>query len=120
MKCITSQERVASQIPWATSVAERSRDELENSTVASAPKTNQLPEPLATKEEELLATLLAANQALFESIRMHDELQHLAAAERVEREVEERSRIDTKLDRSVRLYFFIYWWNNDLPIADLI
>jgi hypothetical protein len=52
----------------------------------------------------MFAMLLAANQTLFESIRIHDEFLHLAAAERVERAVEERSKFDTRLDRSVWLY----------------
>ncbi|KAF9517410.1 hypothetical protein BS47DRAFT_1291044, partial [Hydnum rufescens UP504] len=104
-KCIASQERIVSQILWATSIAEKSRDEVKNLIVPSPPVTNQPPQPsLVTKEEEMLAMLLGANQTLFESIHLHDEFLRLATAERVEGAVEERSKFDTTLDRSVWLY----------------
>ena len=54
-----------------------------------------------TVEEELLAELLAANQENMEALRAHDEMEQMALAEREEREVQERSRKETRLDRTV-------------------
>lgn len=55
-----------------------------------------------TVEEELLAALLHANTDLTEALREYDELISLGTAEREEREVKERSRKETRLDRTVR------------------
>lgn len=55
----------------------------------------------ATREEEMLAALLGANQTLTDAIKMRDDWQRAAIAAREERQVEERSRYDTRMDRSV-------------------
>jgi hypothetical protein len=48
-------------------------------------------------EEELLAALLESNEALLEALRVYDDLERLA----VEREAEEISRRDVRMDRRV-------------------
>lgn len=54
-----------------------------------------------TVEEQLLAALLQANQDLTEALREYDDVISLGASEREEREVRERSRKETRLDRTV-------------------
>jgi len=58
-----------------------------------------------TKEEKLLAALLTANQELVEVFRIYEELEKLAFDEMEEREVAKRSKAETKLDRTVSLFF---------------
>lgn len=52
-----------------------------------------------TVEEELLAALLGANEDLQEALRVYADLETLG----VERETQERSRKEVRIDRSVRL-----------------
>lgn len=92
IKCQASQEFIAMQIPWATAGAERSREMiLSGQILEDAPGE-------ATPEERLLAALLGANEDLIEALRMYDDLERIAA----EREAEERSRKETRMDRTVR------------------
>jgi len=101
-KCRSSQDFIMAQIPWATAQADRSRDELLQAYMASQPGVDpqhlQIP---TSKEEELLAALLGANEELVEAFRIYDDLERLGFAEQEEREVQERSRKETRLDRSV-------------------
>jgi hypothetical protein len=53
-----------------------------------------------TVEEELLAALLESNEALLEALRVYDDLERVA----VEREAEEISRRDVRMDRRVGAY----------------
>lgn len=50
-----------------------------------------------TPEEQLLGALLEANEALTSVLRVHEEIERIG----IEREAMERSRQDTRLDRSV-------------------
>ena len=77
-RCRASQELIFAQIPWATSSAERSR----NNRVASGdPVDHEAPNVLdlskdpseLTVEEQLLAALLISNEELVESLRMYDD-----------------------------------------------
>ena len=52
------------------------------------------------EEEELLAALLESNEALLEALRVYDDLERLA----VEREAEEISRRDVRMDRRVSAF----------------
>jgi len=54
-----------------------------------------------TVEEELLAALLDANEALVAALRMYDDLARVAT----ERATEEKSRKDVKMDRQVGISF---------------
>lgn len=87
------------QISWATAQAERSREELRRMYMdENGMETRPIP---TSKEEELLAALLGANQDLLEAFRIYDDLELLRVAEQEELEVAERSRKETKLDRTV-------------------
>ncbi|KAG8908981.1 hypothetical protein FRB99_000084 [Tulasnella sp. 403] len=94
-KCMRSQDIVSAQIPWATAQADRARAQ----ALASRPPDAE-PTDSQTLEEELLAQLLQAHQELIEGFRVYDDLERLALAEREEKEVQERSRHETRLDRS--------------------
>ena len=59
-------------------------------------------------EEHLLGTLLATHQSMVEVCKMYEDLLRVAAAERVERYVEERSKTEIKIDRSVGILHFDY------------
>ena len=55
----------------------------------------------ATVEEQALATLFEAHGALAEALKQHDDLENLAADEKELREVRERSKKETRMDRNV-------------------
>ncbi|KAJ7239958.1 hypothetical protein B0H12DRAFT_72370 [Mycena haematopus] len=126
-KCLDSQELIFTQIPWASAGAERSRaakdqEERELRTRKTSGHTlnsvtpNGVPAhtlnsgsngsiadldaPTTTREEELLADLLAANEQLLEALKLYDDLKRVA----LEREVEDRSRGETRLDPRLRQY----------------
>lgn len=77
-RCRASQELIFAQIPWATSSAERSRNnrlassELPDHQEPSILDLNKDPSEL-TVEEQLLAALLISNEELVESLRMYDD-----------------------------------------------
>lgn len=54
-----------------------------------------------TLEEEALGTLFEAHSNLAEAIRQHDELERMAQDEQELRQVRERSRKETRMDRNV-------------------
>jgi len=117
-KCLSSQELIAAQIPWATAGAEHSRAAREAQqqratkrpngqgahNVLSKPHRNmqgsgeESPVELPpTPEEQLLGALLEAHEGLSSVLRMYDDLERIG----IERETLERSRQETRLDRSV-------------------
>ncbi|KAF8318012.1 hypothetical protein DL93DRAFT_2165419 [Clavulina sp. PMI_390] len=103
--CVRAQERVMNQIAWATAEAEKSRERLSTATPNAngkeqQPNGNRERGTVVTKEEEMLGALLGANQALTDAIQMRDDWQRAAIAAREERWVEERSRVETRIDRS--------------------
>lgn len=116
-RCRASQELISAQIPWAFSQAERSRQAAGRkgqpngvtrpSTDSHTPNRTDSQVSLSTisstgeltQEEQLLAALLAANEDLMEALRLYDDLERVG----MEREAEERSRKETRMDRSVRL-----------------
>ncbi|KAH9039426.1 hypothetical protein EDB84DRAFT_1477955, partial [Lactarius hengduanensis] len=113
-KCLTSQDLIAAQIPWATVGADRLRAAREaqqqqqlqqQRTIKhrnSPHRQNQKQgngedspvEP--TPEEQLLGALLEANGALTSVLRDHDDIERIG----IERETLERSRQEVRLDRS--------------------
>ncbi|KAJ7619425.1 hypothetical protein FB45DRAFT_158446 [Roridomyces roridus] len=104
-KCVDSQELIFTQIPWASAGAERSRaskDQVprergERKRKTSATPNGSLPDittPVSTREEELLAELLAANEHLLEAIDLYKDLERVA----LERDAEERSRREVRMD----------------------
>ncbi|KAH7924445.1 hypothetical protein BV22DRAFT_1013288 [Leucogyrophana mollusca] len=123
-KCRASQELIYTQIPWATSGAERSRAERSSlghgrtrksrnhasHPEESSPNSDSPTE--STVEEDLLAALLAANEALFEALRMYDEFEQLA----LEKATEERSRREIRRGRQVRTCIWVCDYFDE-PIA---
>lgn len=114
-------------IPWASSGAERSRLQAAARNNATGDKhlragtEGQIPQVAppnpdrprdhdherersdeaapSTVEEELLAALLAANEQLTSVLRQYEDLEQVG----IERETEERSRKETRIDRNVRV-----------------
>jgi hypothetical protein len=105
-KCKSSQELIFAQIPWASAGAERSRA-LQGSpkNARALPHANGSYPSLqsredeapaeSTVEEELLAALLVTNGALQEALRSYEDIERVA----VERQAEEISRRDVRMDR---------------------
>lgn len=112
-RCRASQELISAQIPWAFAGAERSRQDAHRngeqrgpvrpSMESNRPRTDsQISRTTSedgqlTQEEQLLAALLAANEDLMEALRQYDDLERVG----MEREAEERSRKETRMDRNV-------------------
>ena len=98
-KCRSSQELIYAQIPWASAGAERSRQgNVPRAANGSYPNLHSREDESPTEltvEEELLAALLVANEALLEALRLYDDLERVA----IERETEELSRRDVRMDR---------------------
>ncbi|KAF7326913.1 hypothetical protein MVEN_02585200 [Mycena venus] len=93
-RCVDAQDLIWSQIEWATASAERSREQAEQKerervcTLNSMnPNGNgsvpdlSLSTPVLTREEELLADLLASNEQLLEAIKLYDDLKRVAEGE---------------------------------------
>lgn len=99
VKCRSSQELIYAQIPWASAGAERSRQgnalRTANGSYPNLHSREDESPTESTVEEELLAALLVANEALLEALRLYDDLERVA----VEREAEELSRRDVRMDR---------------------
>ncbi|KAJ3836728.1 hypothetical protein F5878DRAFT_248098 [Lentinula raphanica] len=122
VKCLASQELIATQIPWATAGAERSRKEREREkallygentdTVRKSKERNRdrslsqladaagvtgadSPVDEQTTEEKLLAALLEAHGELLGALGQFDDLERVA----IERKAEKKSRKELKMDR---------------------
>lgn len=63
-----------------------------------SPKKDKDSERLTT-EEKLLAAILASNEELLEALRLYDDLERVG----IERDAEERSKREVRMDRSVSL-----------------
>lgn len=75
-----------------------------NRTTSPVSTTDTDRTPELTPEEQLLADLLAANEELMEALRVYDDLERVG----LEREAEERSRKEIRMDRSVRVIFTLF------------
>ncbi|KAJ4484361.1 hypothetical protein C8J55DRAFT_510397 [Lentinula edodes] len=122
LKCLSSQELIAAQIPWATAGAERSRKEKEREKAllygenndssrrsrdrnrdrsisqladAAGIPTTDFPVDEQTIEEQLLAALLEANGELLGALGQYDDVERVA----MERKAEEKSRKEVRMDR---------------------
>ncbi|KAJ9478927.1 VHS domain-containing protein [Pseudozyma hubeiensis] len=87
-KVVRSQDLIASQIPWASSQADRSR--------AAVPVGGER----ETREEALLADLLEAHGRSGEAIHMVEDARRRIEEEEAERQATERSKVEVRLDRS--------------------
>ena len=85
-----SHDLIGSQIPWATSEAEKSRGAARS--------------PAHTTQEQLLESLLAAHGDLTECLKMHEDLERIA----IEQEAEERRKTERLVRFSSNLAFRPY------------
>ncbi|KAH9460861.1 hypothetical protein Pst134EA_017174 [Puccinia striiformis f. sp. tritici] len=116
-KCLQSQNQLMDDIPWATEQATQARqyqNQLEKdqseevgvgrvnpySSTHTSTNSEEEDEGGNTKQEELLSLLLAVNNELVDGFKQYDELESLARNEREIRLVEERSKIETRYDRT--------------------
>ncbi|CAK9784812.1 hypothetical protein CC85DRAFT_259921 [Cutaneotrichosporon oleaginosum] len=91
-KALKKLESLNSQMGWAQSEAEKSRR-----VADSIPRAEQ--GTLATPEESALEILLKAHSHLSDTLREYDDLSERCIEERQMREVQERSKTDTRMDR---------------------
>lgn len=91
------------QIPWATAEASKSREDAQQRHAAQLSlSAGEFEDSLEeTVEEKLLAAILSANEDLAGAFRIYDELQRLEEEQEMERAVQERSRHETRIDRTV-------------------
>ncbi|KAL0061889.1 hypothetical protein AAF712_011265 [Marasmius tenuissimus] len=101
VKCITSQELIAAQIPWASAGSERSRREL-NAKREAEGKPIAGEENGETTEEKLLADLLGANEELLAALGKYEDLESVAG----EKKAEEDSKKGIE-GRRARVSFFL-------------
>ncbi|KAF8332120.1 uncharacterized protein EI90DRAFT_3289308 [Cantharellus anzutake] len=101
-----SRDRAQSQVPWAQSLANkataaRKEQRLANANHVTTNDTQHTRQtPSGGVEEHLLGTLLATHQSMVEVCKIYEDLLRVAAAEREERYVQERSRVEIRIDRS--------------------
>lgn len=91
-KALKKLEALNSQMGWAQSEAERSRR-----IANSVPRAEQ--GTLATAEESALEILLKAHGHLSDTLKEYDDLSERCIEDRQMREVQERSKTDTRMDR---------------------
>ena len=119
-RCRASQELIHAQIPWASANAERSRvaagrgspqDQIrvrsggDPNHPQAVRRSDSSEQPIKlTREEELLAALLASNEELTEALKLYEDLERVG----IERETEERSKKETRIDRSVSHLPFLW------------
>lgn len=98
-KCFMAHESLTNQMDWAQAEASRSREAVNVHRLMTTDQEQDVRSQ--TLEEEALATLFEAHSNLAEAIRQHDELERMAQDEQELRQVRERSRKETRMDRNV-------------------
>jgi predicted transposase YbfD/YdcC len=98
-KCFMAHESLTNQMDWAQAEASRSRENINVQRLMTTDSEQDVRSQ--TMEEEALASLFEAHSALAEGIRQHDELERMAQDEYELKQVRERSRKDTRMDRNV-------------------
>ncbi|KAK4683955.1 hypothetical protein P7C73_g6253, partial [Tremellales sp. Uapishka_1] len=88
-KCFLAHESLSNQMDWAQSEAARSQS-------SAAPDQRHG----NTIEERALASLFESHGLLTEALQQHEDLERMATDERELREVSERSKKDTRMDRN--------------------
>ncbi|KAL7423319.1 hypothetical protein Q5752_002620 [Cryptotrichosporon argae] len=91
-KCFAAHDSLTSAMGWAQSEAARSRQQPETDDARNGDGQ--------TAEERALALVFEAHHSLAEVLREHDELEKMARDERELREVQERSKTDTRMARN--------------------
>ncbi|WVQ97500.1 hypothetical protein IAU59_004614 [Kwoniella sp. CBS 9459] len=105
-KVFLAHESLTNQMDWAQAEAARSRERHANLTLDSGGNANAAVDTTKhdTPEERALATLFEAHGALSEALKQHDELDRLGTEEKELREVRERSKKETRMDRNQPMY----------------
>lgn len=101
-KCFMAHESLTNQMDWAQAEASRSREAVNVHRLMTTDHEQDVNSQ--TMEEEALGTLFEAHSSLAEAIRQHDELERMAQDEQELRQVRERSRKETRMDRNVRCH----------------
>ncbi|CAD6962562.1 unnamed protein product [Tilletia controversa] len=94
-----SQMFLVGQIDWASAQAIRSREYVEEQTAIAVTQGFEPPQLEETKEEILLADILAANERLMEAQQMLDDARRRQAEDDEDAAVRERSRVETRMAR---------------------
>ncbi|WVR04273.1 hypothetical protein IAU60_001273 [Kwoniella sp. DSM 27419] len=101
-KVFLAHESLTNQMDWAQAEAQRSHERHGGLTLDGNPDADNTHGD--TPEEQALANLFEAHSALAEALRQHDEMERIAAEDREMREVRERSKKDTRMDRNQQIY----------------
>lgn len=91
---------------WAQAEASRSRERHANLTLDGSVPNNTNVSSETTPEERALAALFEAHAMLAEVMKQHDQLERMAHDEKELRVVRERSKKETKMDRSVSCFAY--------------
>ncbi|ODO02955.1 hypothetical protein I350_05798 [Cryptococcus amylolentus CBS 6273] len=104
-KVFNAYTSLTNQMDWAQAEASQSRERLSKSGALmihdGPPADTQGPE--STLEERALATLFETHAMLAEVIKQHDDLERMAVDEKELREVRERSKKETRMDRGQQM-----------------
>ncbi|WVQ68769.1 uncharacterized protein L199_006978 [Kwoniella botswanensis] len=101
-KVFLAHESLTNQMDWAQAEAARSRERHASLTLDGNPNVDNTKQD--TPEEQALGSLLEAHSALGEALKQHDDLTKLAGEEKEMREVRERSKKETRMDRNQPMY----------------
>ncbi|KIR78097.1 hypothetical protein I305_04739 [Cryptococcus gattii E566] len=99
-KVFHAHESLTNQMDWAQAEASRSRERHANLTLDGSVPNNTNVSSETTPEERALAALFEAHAMLAEVMKQHDQLERMAHDEKELRVVRERSKKETKMDRS--------------------
>ncbi|KIR32292.1 hypothetical protein I352_05528 [Cryptococcus deuterogattii MMRL2647] len=99
-KVFHAHESLTNQMDWAQAEASRSRERHANLTLDGSVPNNTNVSSETTPEERALAALFEAHAMLVEVMKQHDQLERMAHDEKELRVVRERSKKETKMDRS--------------------
>ncbi|WWD21898.1 hypothetical protein CI109_106386 [Kwoniella shandongensis] len=98
-KVFHAHESLTNQMDWAQAEAARSRERHANLILDGGGTLETDTPHQSTPEELALASLFDAHSALAEALKQHDDLDRMAMDEREMREVRERSKKETRMDR---------------------
>lgn len=99
-KVFHAHESLTNQMDWAQAEASHSRERHANLTLDGSVPNSTNANSETTPEERALAALFEAHAMLAEVMKHHDELERMAQADKELWEVRERSKKETKMDRS--------------------
>ena len=97
-KCFLAHESLSHQIEWAQAEAAQSRERV---LIMARMEGSDDEARGSTLEEDALHSLFEAHSALGEALKQHDDLERMARDEKEMREVRERSKKETRMNRTV-------------------